>query len=273
MGGYGKWIGLVLGGIIGRGLLGAVVGFIIGHLFDRASAPRPARDAPGPLRERFFTTTFEVMGHVAKADGRVTEREIDAARATMRRFALGEAQSRRAIECFTTGKDAAYPLEERVRELRDAAEGRTDLCRTFLLIQLEAALQGGGLDAPARERLLRVAAALGIGQAEFMAVEAMLRMRAAAAAAGGNGYANDGARGGAASAPGQSLADAYELLGVPPGIGDAELTLAYRRLLSQNHPDKLVANGLPESMVAAAHERTRQIISAYETVKRARGMP
>jgi DnaJ like chaperone protein len=270
MGGYGKWIGLVLGGIIGRGLLGAVVGFIIGHLFDRASAPRPARDAPGPLRERFFTTTFEVMGHVAKADGRVTEREIDAARATMRRFALGEAQVRRAIECFTAGKDEGYPLEERVRELRDAAEGRTDLCRTFLLIQLEAALQGGGLAAPARERLLRVAVALGIGPAEFVAVETMLRMRAAAGAAGGHG----GAPGDAAStAPRETLADAYHLLGVPPQIGDAELTLAYRRLLSQNHPDKLVANGLPESMVAAAHERTRQIISAYETVKRARGMP
>ncbi len=272
MGGYGKWIGLVLGGIIGRGLLGAVVGFIIGHLFDRASAPRPARDAPGPLRERFFTTTFEVMGHVAKADGRVSEREIDAARATMRRFALGEAQVRRAIECFTAGKDEGYPLEERVRELRDAAEGRMDLCRTFLLIQLEATLFGGGLGAPARERLLRVAAALGIGQAEFMAVEAMLRMRAAAGAPGGSGHAG-GAGNGAASAPRQSLADAYELLGVAPGIGDAELTLAYRRLLSQNHPDKLVANGLPESMVAAAHERTRQIISAYENVKRARGMP
>lgn len=271
MGGYGKWIGLVLGGIIGRGLLGAVIGFIIGHLFDRANAPRPARDAPGPLRERFFTTTFEVMGHVAKADGRVTEREIDAARATMRRFALGETQVRRAIGCFTAGKEEGYPLEERVRELREAAAGRTDLCRTFLLIQLEAALYGGGLDAPARERLLRVAAALGIGQAEFMAVEAMLRMRAAA----GAGHAGNGGGTGpaSASAPRQSLADAYELLGVAPGIGDADLTLAYRRLLSQNHPDKLVANGLPESMVAAAHERTRQIISAYETVKRARGMP
>jgi len=268
MGGYGKWIGLVLGGIIGRGLLGAVVGFIIGHLFDRASAPRPARDAPGPLRERFFTTTFEVMGHIAKADGRVSEREIDAARATMRRFALGEVQVRRAIECFTAGKDEGYPFEERVRQLRDAAEGRMDLCRTFLLIQLEATLYAGGLGAPARERLQRVSAALGIGQAEFMAVEAMLRMRAAAGVAGANSHAaGDG------NAPRQSLADAYELLGVPSGIGDAELTLAYRRLLSQNHPDKLVANGLPESMVAAAHERTRQIISAYETVKRARGMP
>lgn len=270
MGGYGKWIGLVLGGIIGRGLLGAVVGFVIGHLFDRASASRPARGAPGPLRERFFATTFEVMGHVAKADGRVTEREIDAARATMHRFALGELDVRRAIEFFTVGKEDSYPLEERVRELRETAADRTDLCRTFLLIQLEAALHGGGLVAPARERLLRVAAALGIGQAEFAAMEAMLRVRAAAARGAGNGHA--GGAGPDASGSRQSLGDAYELLGVSPGIADAELTLAYRRLLSQNHPDKLVANGLPESMVAAAHERTRQIITAYETVKRARGM-
>jgi DnaJ like chaperone protein len=42
--------------------------------------------------------------------------------------------------------------------------------------------------------------------------------------------------------------------------------------MSQNHPDKLVAQGLPESMIAAAHERTQRILEAYELVKTHRGI-
>jgi DnaJ like chaperone protein len=59
---------------------------------------------------------------------------------------------------------------------------------------------------------------------------------------------------------------------VRPDAADADVTLAYRRLMSQNHPDKLVANGLPQSMIEAAHERTRQILEAYELIRKHRGM-
>ena len=59
---------------------------------------------------------------------------------------------------------------------------------------------------------------------------------------------------------------------MPASATDAEVTRAYRKLMSQNHPDKLVAQGLPESMVAAAHERTQRILEAYEIVKTHRGM-
>jgi DnaJ like chaperone protein len=72
--------------------------------------------------------------------------------------------------------------------------------------------------------------------------------------------------------PSSQLADAYQVLGARPNASDAEVTLAYRRLMSRNHPDKLVANGLPESMIAAAHERTRRILEAYEVVRTHRGM-
>ena len=53
---------------------------------------------------------------------------------------------------------------------------------------------------------------------------------------------------------------------------DAEITKAYRRLMNQNHPDKLVARGLPESMMKIAEEKTRQIRAAYEVLRDARGM-
>jgi DnaJ like chaperone protein len=77
---------------------------------------------------------------------------------------------------------------------------------------------------------------------------------------------------GSGARPETRLADAYEVIGVPASAADAEVTRAFRRLMSQNHPDKLVAQGLPESMVAAAHERTQRILEAYEIIKTQRGI-
>ena len=270
MGWYGKLIGAALGAIIGRGLLGAIVGFVIGHLYDsRVAADRRQRPGPRPggtappadLQAAFFRATFQVMGHVAKADGRVTTLEIDAARDAMRRFSLGEREMRRAIELYTEGKAADFPLEDSLATLRVGTAGREDLRRLFLQIQLEAALRGGGLSVPVRGVFARMCAALDVSVIEFAALEAMLRMRSYA------GGASAGAR-----PPSDRLADAYQVLGVDAAASDADVTLAYRRLVSQNHPDKLVANGLPESMIEAAHERTRRILDAYEVVRNYRGM-
>jgi DnaJ like chaperone protein len=287
---YGKIIGAILGYIIGRGFLGAIVGLVLGHQFDvaarrgagdpgvpasgsarggRAAGDQPPRGDPAELRRAFFEATFQVMGHVAKSDGLVTEREIDAAREAMRRFALSDADRRRAIDLFTAGKAADFPVEATLARLRWLSGQQPDLCRLFVQIQLEAALQGNGLAPRARTVFQRMCRTLGISGLEFASLEAMLRMRASA---GGHGA---GARSSGTSAHGRAssrLADAYEVLGVAPAAADAEVTRAFRRLMSQNHPDKLVAQGLPESMVAAAHERTQRILEAYETIKSHRGI-
>ena len=68
------------------------------------------------------------------------------------------------------------------------------------------------------------------------------------------------------------VAQAYEVLGVASTASDAEVTKAYRRLMNQNHPDKLVARGLPESMMKVAEEKTRQVRAAYELLREARAM-
>ena len=265
---YGKLMGLVLGALIGRGWVGALIGFVIGHQFDRRAAQQARIREPGvssiELSSAFFRATFQTMGHVAKADGRVTESEIDAARQAMRRFSLNDAQVRTAIGLYTEGKRADFPLDDTIRGLRDLARGRPDLCRVFMQIQLEAALHGGGIGPAPRAVLMKIAGLLGLSALEFASLEAMLRMR------GSRPGSASGVRGAHAAA--ERLADAYQVLGVPAAASDAEVTKAYRRLMSQNHPDKLVANGLPESMIAAAHERTRRILDAYEVVKEHRGI-
>ena len=88
-----KWIGKALGGGLGLlagGPLGAALGVLVGHQIDEQSAGAAAREAStdttataADIGARFFRTTFQVMGHVAKADGRVSEREIAAARETL----------------------------------------------------------------------------------------------------------------------------------------------------------------------------------------------
>ena len=266
MGWYGKLIGAILGAIIGRGLLGAIVGLFIGHQFDRRTAAggAVAGSSRQAISHAFFRATFQVMGHVAKADGRVTAQEIDAARAVMRRFSLGEDDVRRAIDFFTEGKQADFPLDVALAELRASLGGRGDLRRLFVQIQLEASMLGGGLNPPARAVFARMCAALGISAAEFAALEALLRMHA-------HGQGHEPGRQQSRSTPSR-LSDAYQVLGLSADASDREVKLSYRRLVSQNHPDKLVANGLPESMIEAAHERTRSILEAYEAIRESRGM-
>jgi len=234
---------------------------------------------PQAVAEHYFRTTFEVMGHVAKSDGRVSEQDIRAAGAVMSAFRLGEAQVSDAIGHFNRGKRPGYDLSRAVMALRRACAGRPDLLRTFLEIQLRAALGGSDLRGPSRPLLIRIAVMLGVGGLEFARLETVLRQRHGAGPQGAgaaSGAAGRGETRGAGRAPGavprMSLAEAYEVLGVRTGAADDAITKAYRRQLSRHHPDKLRANGLPESMLEHAKQRTQQIIEAWDIIRAARGM-
>jgi DnaJ like chaperone protein len=268
-----SWRGAFFGGLIGllatRSVWGAVVGALIGHLIEQSGAfgtPAGAARATHTLSipDEFFRTTFELMGHVAKSDGRVTEAEIDAARRLMHELNLGAREISIAIACFRAGKSAAYDAELGVERLREACGQRYDLLRAFMELQLRAALAGNGLSPPARAVLTRVAERLGMSGLEFAYMEAALRARhrtQGASASAGRHTAGAGA-----------LAECYAELEVDANITDQEVTKAYRRQMSRHHPDKLVANGLPESMAQMAKEKTQRIQEAYEGIRAARGM-
>ena len=91
-------------------------------------------------------------------------------------------------------------------------------------------------------------------------IEAMLRAAARGAASPGG------------PPPRQQLEDAYAVLGVSPDATDDEVKRAYRKLIIENHPDKLAAKGLPENMREFAEQRAREINSAYDVIKKARGL-
>jgi DnaJ like chaperone protein len=269
----GAFLGGVIGLLVTRTVLGALIGALIGILIEQSGALGGAAAGPRArhsisISDEFFRTTFELMGHVAKSDGRVTEAEIDAARRLMHELQLGTREINIAIACFQAGKSTAYDAELGVERLRDACGQRYDLLRAFMELQLRAALAGNGISPPARAILMRVAERLGMSGLEFAYMEAALRARAA--------HAQHQAYGGSAgsrTAPGAgSLAGCYAELEIDADITDQEVTKAYRRQMSRHHPDKLVANGLPESMAQMAKEKTQRIQEAYEGIRAARGM-
>jgi DnaJ like chaperone protein len=128
---------------------------------------------------------------------------------------------------------------------------RRDLARAFVEIQMQAAVGGGEID-PAKRRLLwDVSSVFGVSRAELAQMEALLR----------------GQLGGVRGGEQISLESAYHSLGVATDAENSVIKTAYRRLMSQHHPDKLVAKGLPESMMTIAEQKTREIRAAYDRIK------
>ena len=216
----------------------------------------------------FFTATFSVMGYIAKADGRVTEAEIDLARSVMDRMELSETLRKTAVRLFTEGKSSDFPLDQALDQFRVECHRRYSLIRMFIEIQLEAALADGALRGQEERLLLHICDRLGFSRFEFhairMALEAQLRVAR-------GGWRQDERRVRATRGE-PSLEDAYAALGVKPSAGPAEIKRAYRRMMSQHHPDKLLAKGLPEEMVKLATEKAQQIRKAYEIVSKARNI-
>jgi len=264
-----SWWGKLLGGTFGyllAGPLGAVVGAALGHNFDRGLA--------GSIRERFepgaqervqtvfFTTLFSVMGHLAKADGRVSEDEIELARDVMRRMNLNEDMRRAAISLFNQGKQADFPLLDILSQFRQECHRRRNLMQMFVEILLHAGYADGKVKAAERGVLEQVRQQLGFSIQEFRHIEALVRN---ASHFGGGGFGQE-----PPLSPRASLHEAYEILGVKASASDGEVKKAYRRLMSQHQPDKLVAKGLPEEMMKLATAKTQEIKTAYELIKETR---
>lgn len=267
---WGKLVGGAFGFMIG-GPLGALLGAALGHNFDKGLKALP--DDMGfeaGDRERvqtaFFTTTFSVMGCIAKADGRVSSEEIRMAEAVMSQMSLDAGMRETAISLFHQGKSEDFELDAVLEQFRRECHGRTTLIGMFVEIQLQAAYADGQLD-PAEDRMLRhICTRLGVSELDYRRLERMVRAeRGFGGGAGGTGSRR------AAPSGRPSLQEAYQVLGVDAKASDAEVKRAYRRLLSQHHPDKLVSKGLPEEMMKLATQKTHEIRQAYESIREARG--
>lgn len=263
MGWWGKIVGGAFGFALG-GPLGALLGVALGHNLDRGLGKFTVLEggldqaSNERVQMAFFTATFAVMGHIAKADGTVSEHEIDMAKQVMARMNLNGEQRELARDLFRQGRDDTFPLEEVLQQFRRECHRRTTLLRMFMEIQISAAYADGDYSAAERSLLRRVCAGIGFSDHEFAHLEALVKAHFEPHSAGGSARS--------------SVADAYAVLDVDSDATDAEVKKAYRRLMNQHHPDKLVAKGLPEEMMKLAAEKTNEIKQAYNSIKAQRGI-
>lgn len=272
----GKILGTIFGFMFGR-IPGAILGFFVGHMFDKGYSKNFnqtggfnrffASQDEFKSQAIFFHSLFSVMGHVAKADGKVSDIEIQMASALMDQMNLEGETRKEAQQAFRDGKEADFALKQTVQEFKESCHGRRDILQVYLEILIQAAYVDGKLDKSEQTILETVAQYLGFSQHDLLylmsAFEAEMRFRQ------GTGGKKNGS--GTKYSSQQSLDDAYKILGVKTSDDDKSIKKAYRKLMSEHHPDKLVSKGLPKQALELAKNKTQDIQSAYEMIKEKRG--
>ncbi|HEY6095405.1 MAG TPA: co-chaperone DjlA [Gallionellaceae bacterium] len=255
-----KIIGVISGYYL-FGLLGAFIGLFIGSFMDRVRLYGTGGVNPmGNLQRQtvFLETVFMSMGKLAKADGRVSQEEIDHVEEFMQKMGMTPEHRQRAIALFKQGADPAFDIRPAYQRFM-AICGHTRNLRQVLLLYLIVMALADGHFHPAEEALLaEIAGYLGYDNATFRQMLEMVLNQTHFA-------------GGKASSE-AALDDAYKALGVSKDSSDQEVKRAWRKLMSQYHPDKLMGQGVPEDMIAMATEQAKEIQLAYDLIKKNRNL-
>ncbi len=253
---------IVIGAMLGA-IFGGIPGLFFGGLLGYMASVAVQHSVVGGLRvaqSQLLDSTFAIMGALCKADNVVSRDEINAVEQIFRMLKLQGEQREQAKAAFNRGKQPDFDLDAAVDQFARISRGRGPLLQLFLQLQCMAVAADGRIDPAEHAMLVRIARRLGLGEADVSQLEALLRAATGGPSAAGREPTKD------------RIADAYAALGVTPAASAAEIKRAYRKLISQNHPDKLAARGLPESMRAVAEERSREINSANDLIKAARNI-
>lgn len=270
-------------------IFGAILGLYLGHLFDK-SLKNNFDKAGGfsslfsgdDVHERqalFFSSCFAVMGHIAKSNGRVSEIHIKAANLFMDEMGLKGEERREAQHAFQSGKESDFSLKETVHDFKERFAKRNDLIQLFLEIQIQMAFSDGVLAEQEKQLLAEVSKQLGISkthfafvlkryQAEFNFRKQQQRFNQQQQNQGQSSSYREGSGHHVPPNNNMNRAQALALLGLSSDATQRDIKVAYRKLMSQHHPDKLVSQGLPKHMMELAVKKSQDIQAAYEYLKK-----
>lgn len=260
--------GRLLGGLVGLfslGLFGLFIGFFLGLIFDRATGRLIQEGSTGSseagqqeVKAAFMQLLFTCLGDLAKADGRVSEEEVAHTEQVMARLNLDATTRAEAIKWFKEGTNPLHEYDHLFSQFSRIARGRADLKKFLIESLISLAMSDGSLNFNEEKTLLKIASKLGFPAFIFSKMLEQLK-------------AQDSFRQQQTSVNSKSqLDDAYKVLGVDASMSDQEIKKCYRKLMSENHPDKLIAKGVPEDVIKLATEKSQAIQSAYELIKSAR---
>lgn len=249
-------MGSIFGGVVGLALggpLGAIAGAALGHGISESGSRRGATLGGGArtvssheeAQAAFFVSTFSMLAKMARADGRVSQAEIDVTRRFMReQLQLDEQAEQFAIRVFRAAKDSPTPFHEFADQFHQLFHREPEMLHAMLDVLVRLAMADGGLHPRERSLLEDAAQRFGLGLESF---EHLVGQQGA----GFDRY--------------------YDALGVSPDAGFEEVRSAYRKKVTEFHPDKVIAKGMPDEFVAFAQKRFQEIQEAYEKIREREG--
>jgi DnaJ like chaperone protein len=271
---WGKLIGGFFGFLL-AGPIGFILGILIGYFFDRGftrNQKNTFSSHPATAQQVFFNSTFLVMGHIAKLDGRVSEAEIQAARAIMNRLGLNEDMREKAIHLFNQGKQSSFDLESTLKKLAQACHHNRVLLKLFMEIQVQTALAEHYVNLKKQKALQKISHYLGSPPINLSFFEHLFRFEDSFRRQSRQQSNERAYQSSSPSQPTLNLREAYAILGVSESASPADIKKAYRKQMSLHHPDKLLSKGLPEEMIKIATEKTQNIKAAYDRICLVKGL-
>jgi DnaJ like chaperone protein len=238
---WGKLLGGVGGFAVG-GPLGAIIGAFAGHAVDKLNLTQSENgDATKTVA---FTIGVVVLGaKMAKVDGQVTPNEVEAFKQV---FQVPPDEIKNVARFFDQARKDSHGFEPYARQIAGMFEGDAAVLEELLFCLTFIGRADGELNVEEKTYLKTIANIFGLDQAAFERVTAVRHE--------------------------PNRADPYQILGVPRTISDIDLKAAYRKLVRDNHPDLLIAQGMPEEFVDLANRKLAAINVAYDSVSAQRGL-
>ncbi|WP_420549174.1 TerB family tellurite resistance protein [Curvivirga sp.] len=240
---WGKILGGVGGFAVG-GPIGALVGALGGHVLDKMREGPESDSQKDQTKTITFTIGVIVLGaKMAKADGQVTDDEVIAFKQV---FHVPDHEVKNVARIFNQARQDSHGFEPYAKQMADTFKDTPNVLEELLWCLTHIAKADGKIHPGELEFLYKVSHIFGFTDQCFERVTGLKQSGQAA--------------------------DPYAILGLNSSASDQDIKSAHRKLVIENHPDKLTAQGLPEEFIEMANEKLATINAAYDEIKKQRGL-